>query len=465
MIRLSINISALSFLLVLLSSCGGPKVISEQGNNELEQSTKPSWINQRPINSAYYIGIGSSDKLREPLDYQKVAKKNALNDLSSEIRVVVEGETFLNSFEQNYNFQEEFRSQIKTKVLEDIENFEIVDSWEDNNQYWVYYRLSKAEHARIKKEKKDKALNAAYDLYTKAQDALSNKNFAAAFDMHLRALLEMEDYWAEVNEYLTPDGMIYLDNEIYSSLRDMGTNLSINPQGSEIRLNAQNEFSMNLPVEVLYKGKSVPGISLFYNYQKRSFFRPKSIITDNSGSALIPVNELDLKQKDHILDLWIDLNKLPSDDLDDKITEALIDGIKTARTNLPIVLEYPRLYFISSELMFDATQSNPRLRNSLSGSLSKEGFRIASSPNDADYIFEIESNTTQGGTSQGFHVAYLDMVVSVRNTSTGEEIYKRAFNKLKGLQLNFESAGTEAYKKGIKSLENDVTRSFIDQIF
>jgi len=80
--------------LLALSSCKSKKDLAADDTVPLPKP-KPAWITERPSSGAYYIGVGSSSKTREPIDFQQIAKKNALADLSSEIRVVVQEKHFL----------------------------------------------------------------------------------------------------------------------------------------------------------------------------------------------------------------------------------------------------------------------------------------------------------------------------------------------------------------------------------
>lgn len=465
--NISLQLSVFIAVLILLVSCTATESLSGKRDGSIEQSSldpQPSWINQRPINPAYYIGIGSASKIREPLDYQQVAKKNALNDLSSEIRVTVKGETFLNTLERDYKFQEEFRAQIKTSVSEDIEDFEIVDSWEDKNTYYVYYRLSRAEHARRKKQKKDAALNAAHDLYRKGQDAIENGNVSGGFDLHMRALLEMKEYWDEVNEYLTDEGLIYLDNTIYGEIREIATNIQLSSEVPGITLSVDNEFSSKVDIQATYKNIEVKNIPVNYHYNKRKYSRPKSLNTSDRGIVSIPINEVNLEKNDSYLEAWINIQDLIAKDLDDDLTEELLKGIPERKINLSIEIRYPLVYIQSVEKIYGESSPAPRLKNGLANALSKSGFQMVDEANRADYLVDINGITTQGGTSQGFHVAFLDLSIVVKDQKSGNEIYNQAYNKLKGLQLNFDAAAVEAMKKGAEKLEKESSKDLINRI-
>ncbi|MFQ3325762.1 MAG: hypothetical protein ACI8YC_000395, partial [Salibacteraceae bacterium] len=51
----------------------------------------PNWVSERPTSPAYYIGVGIAGKVSAGANYMQIAKENALNDLASEIKVNVSG--------------------------------------------------------------------------------------------------------------------------------------------------------------------------------------------------------------------------------------------------------------------------------------------------------------------------------------------------------------------------------------
>ena len=138
-------IRAVPLFLLILAAC----------SSKLQQpvETKPSWLSGKPSSSDYYVGIGYGSKTVNT-NYIQVAKKSALEDLVSEIKVTVSSSSVLSTFEDNKNFREAYEQIIQTTAADEIEEFEVVDSWEDGTGYWVYYRLSKERYRQIKEQQK-----------------------------------------------------------------------------------------------------------------------------------------------------------------------------------------------------------------------------------------------------------------------------------------------------------------------
>ena len=110
-------------------------------------AVRPAWVDSRPVTGAYYVGIGIAPKNRP--DFQEAAKQNALNDLASEISVTVEGNSLLYTLDTRGQFTDSYTSTVRTRTSQQLEGFELVDSWDSGTELWTYYRLSKAEHARL----------------------------------------------------------------------------------------------------------------------------------------------------------------------------------------------------------------------------------------------------------------------------------------------------------------------------
>lgn len=450
-----------ALLSCLLPGCGDKQVVATP---EKQVATRPPWIDARPVNSAYYIGVGNCSKVAQPLDYQNIAKKNALNDMATEISVRVQGSTFLNSMEVNKNFSEEFISTINTTTNEQIEDYEIAGTWETEKEFWVYYRLNKAQYQAKKAEKKNQVLRSAYDYYAKGLDAEANNNLSAAIDLYLRGLVAMKNYWAEVNEFQSEKGNIYLDNEMYTAMRRCITGISLHPSLEKITLSANNNYSEKTTITALYNGKPVKGVEVLYSYKKEKYMKPRTVLTDDKGNVLAEVDNVSTLEKNNTLDVLIGVEALIPKDLDQRITEGLLKGLRTDSRKIPIELLSPTFTVKSEEKSLGQETGGATLLSAMKAELSKRGMRIVSNEVEANYSITIQSNTTAGGNTQGFTLAFLDMNVVVKNLKTGETIYQDATSSMKGVQLTIEGASIDAYKKGKEKIENQLAAAIVDAI-
>jgi hypothetical protein len=458
------RIFTLFIILLVITACGGKKEAVSASRNATVVVPPPEWVANRPHSSTYYIGIGSCSKFSQPYDFQTIAKKNALNDLASEISVRVQGQTFLNSLEVNDSFSEEFISNVSTSTDERIEDFEIAGSWEDKNEYWVYYRLDKGTYQSKKMAKKSAALNVANDFYQKGLTAESEANVPVAFDLYMRALFALKEYWNEPNEMMTDRGKVYLDNEIYSSLQRMCNGIHISSSIGKIVLQSSNNYEQNIQLKVAYNSKPVRGVNLSYIFNQMGDDASRAVMSAEGGMATLAVSGVDYAAADNSLQVTIDLKPLIVADLDQKFQEGLIKSFKPEKQIIPIQALLPAFYVSSNESVYSQPATGKVLQSAMTAALVAKGMRIAGSGADADYSVSITADTKEGGGANGFVVAYLEMTVIVRNTDNQEIVYNETLSSVKGLQLNRDGASIEAYKKGKEKIDQQVVMKLIQTI-
>lgn len=449
---------------LFMASCKGKKDSVSAGSGSTLETPAPEWVGNRPHSPSYYIGIGSCSKFAQPYDYQTIAKKNALNDMASEISVRVQGQTFLNSLEVNRTFTEEFISNVSTSSDAKIDDYEVAGMWENKNEFWVYYRLNKATYQSQKLAKKSAALNLANDFYQKGIIAEQNANVTAAFDLYMRGIFALKDYWNESNEYQTASGKVYLDNEIFSTMQRMCGSLQLKVDKSKVVLSSDNRFSQEVLATLMLGSQVVKGMNIKYSYEKAQGPFRSEVLTTEVGHASIPVSEVNFGIQGNSVAIEIDLSKLKVQDLDQKVQDGFIQSFKTEKKIIPIEAVLPTFFISSTESNYGSVSSAKVLHNALSGALVSKGLRIAGGASDADYLITIDANTKEGGQANGFVVAFLEMNLSVKNRKTGEIAFSETLSSVKGLQLNKDAASIEAYKKGKEKIEQQIVQKLTQSI-
>lgn len=141
----------------------------------------PGWVQQRPMDAAYYTGIAAVAK-RPGEDNYRMAKQLALEDMASEISVEVKSTTthYVSETNRSY-YEEQWQSLVRTKSLEHLRDYQPVDSWESETHLWVYYRLSRADYRDWREREKKNALTTAADWLKQVDQALENGHLHQAF--------------------------------------------------------------------------------------------------------------------------------------------------------------------------------------------------------------------------------------------------------------------------------------------
>lgn len=456
------NLSYILIILFIFTGCKARKGL--QTSVEEVVTPKPTWIDNRPNSSAFYIGIGSSSKTLDPSGFAEAAKNNAFNDLVSEISVNIHGESFLQVLEVNYQFEEQFTSMITATSTERIEGFERMGTWQDEGHYYVYYRLSKSEHARIKKEMKDGVLSQAFDLYEYGREEEDLGDIVGALTNYLQALKVMEPYWNETTEYMVNNQSIHLDNLIYGAVLNISNGLLVDSD-MEVVLSSGNDFQEVLELTIMTHGKYSKNIDVSYDYDRGNYMRRKTVTSNEFGKVAIPVRHPNIKNKDNFISIEIDLlDRIPSE-LKTGMMKAVVKNIKPIQKQIPIDLQMPSIYIVSTEKNMGEAMTGKMLSDALKNELIKSNFYIVASESTADYFIELGANTSAMGTSQGFHVCHLTFSFQVLAVDNGNVVFQKTESSIKGLQLNYKAAGIESYKKGVKKIKRDVVPEFIEILF
>lgn len=458
------RVCVLLLMAVALHACGTRKAVQPAAVDVAPVPVRPDWVNARPVTDAYYVGIGTCPTARP--DYLETAKKNALNDLASEISVTVEGNSLLYTLDRKYKFDEEFTSTISTRTKERIEGYELVDSYDDGDTYWTYYRLDKAAHARSKADRKQQALDQATDLYKRAQTSLKAGNLNSAFDLDLRGLVAMKEYWGGNDEVTVGDRTFPLANELYNNLQKMagGVRFAVLPE--RCVLDWSNRYAREMLITSTYAANSKPlaQLPIVITWPGQSGKVTVSRNTDAEGRARITVQHLGAGTAALELIVRLDVDAWVGKDLDAAFTAPLTGGLTVPEVHVPIARVMPKFRVKGNEKNLGTPMAEAPLALALKEALTAAGFRAVARDADADLVVQLTANTREMGESNGFFTVALDEALKATDRRSGEVIYAGGKQGLKGIQLDFRKAGLDAYKKASIHMRNELAPAMIDAI-
>jgi len=431
--------------LVLLASCAGVKEIY------IQDVVYPNWISSRSISSEYYIGIGKASKSN--LDYQAIAKQNALLDLSSEISVNISSESIFHQVDKGDSYREDYQSLIQVESQKNLEGYTMVASWESDNEYWLYYQLSKTQWTRIRADRRQKAINEAYSYYTSAENYLSEENLISSVHFAVKALDALHLYMNEalihpkLNSPLDVLCFQFLV-DVHSSVKfevERGTaNRELVLMGSDISLE---------PFDVFVGNKNVP-------FKIRSSFKgiPNRVLSDENGFVKARANSFDIYRKDHFVQFILDWKEILNGANASVWLKSLLDFPQRS-FKISLNTLWPKIAINSTELNLGETMSQSILLNETINYLKGKGFEIVDSKN-ADFIISISANTNKGVANNTMHTSILEYEFEVKNTS-GKVIYQKQDRAIKGVQASFSTAGINAYERCLDDFKWEVLRGFL----
>jgi len=444
-----------AFSLIILYGCSNNKHVVET----------PIWTTERPINSSDYIGISAASKHENPYNAIDIAIENALNSIAREIRVNVSSSSVLSTLQVNKWVEENFASTITSTVAEELEGYTQVDTFEDENEVWVYYRLSKSEYARILQERKRVALGRAYGHYLDARKLINEGAVPVAVERFLMGLDAMSKYLGELNPYTGEDGIEFgLDRALLNGLSDGITNLEISSTIEVINLRLADKYKGEINVEVRFEGELIGGVPLNYKYSRGTINSRGSTSTSGDGKALITIGNFDAGTTSSELEIYISVAGLVKILKPLSPLKPLVEGLKAPPLLLPIRLESPKIYVMGSEKLFGTELQEQTLIPSIKAALMENGVEVINKQSPDALTLTVQSNTTIGGQGRGFYTAYLNAVFELKN-SKGDLVIQKSLDRVKGVQTDKTRAGQDAYRKAIKEIEARFIEEFVEALY
>ncbi len=427
---------------------------------------RPAWLTGQLDEPRYYTGVGHSLK-DGTNNYVQAAKKSALDDLVSQIKVTVSSTSILSTLEENRkDFQERYEQIIQTTVADEIEEFEQVGTYQDERNYWVYYRLSKERYRQIKEEQKRNAVALATDFFKKARQAEMNDERLQAIGFYFQALKSMEKYLGEAIP-ISIEGTDYLlTNEAYASIKSLLDKIQVTLVPGEMQINRRmNQNGQSVIVQADYKDKQIPAIRLplratFEKGQGEVF---PDYITDESGQAKILLNKITARDLEQTVSVKVNLDAL-SGTGNSLIYNLIASTLRAPGSQLLLRVQRPVVYLTSNERSLGLIKNNDQIANKLKNLLTSSGFEFTSDSQRAELIVEIDSDSERGSVSGSIYITYLTGVIKVLENRGGKVIYTATFDRLKGYGLDYDRSSQDAYNKALEALEKEHFQELLSNI-
>ncbi len=449
------NIVILLTAACLMTQCASTKVVTN----------KPTWLMTRPINQGYYIGIGYGNKKTNSNGYQQTAKNNAMNDMAGEIRVNVSGTSLLHTLEINNAVSETFDSKSLTSTDESLEGYELVDTYEDQYNYWTYYRLSKQTYEDIKQQRIRKATDNALTKYDKALTYKNGLQYYSALIMLVKGLEDIKPYMSETLLVNYQGKDVHLGNELFNEILNILNDINVSSDLKEIIVkkgqpvveelltfiveNKQGHHIENIPVT-----SDFTGCALIDNIDRSTA----------SGIVSFSIPKVKSKNNHEYFYAKVDLNTILQEATNDFLIRKLLRNIKPVAYTKQVNVQNPVFFVSSTERKFEKSSENEVLKNALIGSLTQSALDITPKQNNADFLVDIQSNTKSAEISNSMYKVSLDAVITVKNKES-KLLYQRNMNNITGIQLSFDAAGNEAYNSAVEYLKNRVVPDLLEKLF
>jgi LPP20 lipoprotein len=426
---------------------------------------KPGWLSAKPSQPSYYTGIGKGTKSGTN-NYIQEAKQSALEDLISEIKVNVQSSSVLSTFEDDKEFKEKYEQIIKTTAADEIEEFEQIGTWEDDNNYWIYYRLSKARYKEIKDAQKRNAVILATDYYEKAQAADKAGDRIQALGFYFQAFKSMEKYLGEAIAVTINGKDMLIVNEIYSSIQGLLDKIQLKVEPAEVLINRRlNLNTQTVLAKALYKDniKSVGMLPLSASFEKGAGDVFPDYKTDDHGIAKILINKITSRELEQTVSVTVNLDAI-SGTSGSPVFTLISKRLLVPSSQIILKVKRPIVYMTTDEKSLGINKNNPQISNKLKNLLANSGFEFTNTRKDADLWFDVLCDSEKGSVSGSIYITYLTGTIKVTALKESKEIYATAFDRIKGYGLDYDKSSQDAYNKGLDVLEKERLKELLENI-
>jgi hypothetical protein len=448
------------FALLLIVTACSPKVQPPD-----PESLKPTWLKNQPFQDGYYTGIGHSIKDGSN-NYIQSAKKSALDDLISEIKVNVSSTSVLSFMEVDKKLQEQYQQIVQTTAADDIEEFELVDAWEDATNYWVYYRLSIARYHQIKEEQKRNATTLATDYLKKARQAEKDNQRLQAISFYFQAFRSVEKYLGEPIRVTIDNEEVLLVNTIYAGIQSILDRIQVKVNPTEIVLNRRvNQTQQTVIAQAMYNdlNKLAVNLPLFAAFEKGAGDVFPEYKTDDAGQAKILLNKIGSKDLEQSLVVKVNIDAL-SGSGGSPVYSLVSKTFNVPRAQVNMKVQRPVVFVTADEKSLGNLKNNFQITNKLKNLLANNGFEFTEKQDGADLWFDVKADSEKGSVSGSIYITYLTGVIKVTAMKGGKEIYATTLDRVKGYGLDYDKSSIDAYNKALETLEKERMNELLNTV-
>lgn len=424
---------------------------------------KPDWLINRPINPSGYIGIGSAAIGTNSIDYQQIAKRNALNDLASEISITISNTSFLHKLAVNDVFTESFDSRTQTSINENLEGYELVSTFADKTTYWAYYTLSKSTYQSLKLARIEKALDNAKSKFTMAKEQKNNHQYHNALILFVKAVEDLKPYLAEplITNYEGRE--MYFGNELFNEIYGCISEMKITATHKEVSVRRGQPLDALSLTFVLTdaNGNALENIPVAAEFSGNGLINGKAQ-SDRNGNVSFSIPKIKSKKDTEHFTAKIDLEALLQEATNDFIIKKLLKNINTGSATIQTTIQNPVFYIESTEN--GLPKDGSVLKKITEELLVAAVCEMTNEKSEADFVLSISAASKKLEENGKAITLTFDAQIIVKNQQQ-KTLYQRNITNINATQNTFETANKDVYTKGGEYLKSRVIPDVLSNLF
>ncbi|MDO9633985.1 MAG: LPP20 family lipoprotein [Paludibacter sp.] len=422
----------------------------------------PDWVNTHLSDPDYFIGIGSAPIIKKQNTHIERARRDALNELASEISVQLFSSNVLVTLVRNDVIKDEFNSLIRSRVTTEIEGYELVDSYADKKNYRVYYRLSKRQYYEQQQLKRQAATQNALSFFLLATDAEKRGDLRNALVHYAKTVDAVKLY---LNENIVAEVHGSQENLVVKSFTALNNILSsikleaANPQINLISAEAINQDKLTFYLKDA-NGNLVPGFPLLAYYSERAIQQPIAV-TNANGRAQFAIGKVRSTKTQEVIRISPDINSILLESAADFVVRKAILEMPFQTLSVPVYIRKPSIRFEVNERNNGKALSDSQLKRTFESLSRSSGY--VTDGDGTDYICFVEADTKQLSFNNGIYTFVLQGTIVLSDKQNNIK-YTAQLTPVRGMQLTPEKAGIEAYNVLLQQVNSRYFREIEEAI-
>ncbi|MFW5758666.1 MAG: LPP20 family lipoprotein [Bacteroidota bacterium] len=438
----------------------------------VSENPKPAWIKNYPIDRNYYTGVASAPLHPFNTNHIAQARDAALAEIAASITVQIVSESQSTIREDNLFFSQSFEERITSFAKQQLEGYELVDTWEGDNQYWVYYRLSKEEYQRQLQNKIQKAQDISSDLVKKANIQVQESNLNLAIGYYLQAFSALGEFAGYGIESEIEQQKVILDNYIYQNLQNLFSGLMIVPENKVVEAEFLKGLDKSVRVFIYTSSTRNNDKKAVSSFPVKAYFGSgngslvEEYNTGNDGNFFLRVSKITSPASHQTIILKPDLKRF--EDLYAAQTPVLelINGFDMPESKITLQIKpvVVCLDFSGEGRNIRGSYSNKvagAAEGTLRSSLSDKGFRFTDNKNACQYIIKMDAKTRNGTIMQDIHTAFCDASLYVLDNNQ-EELAGFSVSNIAGADLSFDRAQRKSIGNATENLLKKIEKQWFE---
>jgi len=423
-------------LSILFSGCGV--------SSKIPVEPMPSWLQNRPSSSIYFIGIGGVKKNGTPDYYMKASREDALADMASSISTSISSVSVVSRIDNSSGYAESFSENVKAQAAEIFQDAELVEQYQTETDYFSYYRILKSDYYRIKRERKEKAVAVALQKYTSGLEQENNNNTVQAITFYAQGLTSLRNYLDQVSMVEVNGDSIDLANEFFVRITKLGTDIVVvHPMRSLLVKQGQGIGTSELTFTVKSStGKLLTGVPVKFIYSGGYLPKDKDV-SDVNANVKTSIEKVLSNSSKETVRVVPDVELIIRNATSDLFIRGMFNHVKANDKTLRINIQKPLVY-----IKYSGNGMSDRLIDMVLAELQQNQFMISQDINDTDYIVELDVEIICDKIEYGFD--------GILNVSSNVRVFENNPEKVFSLKYNQKAVSENDCKQKLDNKLNTV---------